>query len=108
MSKEDGTLLFTSGTIINKGVYQCLPKNEYGKAMSNLVNLTHAHISPYPPNMPISSYQGTAGEHLMIRCQPVASYPAPTITWSLVKSRDDKNPIAIAHDNRVNIDEHGK
>ena len=108
MSKEDGTLLFTQGSDLNKGVYQCFPRNQYGKAMSNLVNLTRATISTYPQNVLIKHREGNVGDHIMIPCQPLNSYPAPIITWSLVKSRDDKNSIGFALDNRVNIDEHGK
>ena len=108
MSKEDGTLLFTLMINLNKGVYQCFPKNEYGKAMSNLVNLTRATITPSPSYVGIEHYEGTVGYHIMIPYQPLMSYRAPTITWSLAKSRDDKNPTGIALDNRVNIDEDGK
>ena len=108
MSKEDGTLIFTQASDINKGVYQCFPKNEYGKAMSNLVTLTRSTISVYPANMPVTHYRNDAGKHMKILCQPLASYPAPTINWVLLQSKTDKNPTAITFDNRVNIDENGK
>lgn len=107
MSKEDGSLRVTDAASINKGEYQCFAKNEYGTAMSNFSEITRAFIASYPANIPVRAYLTTAGKHLTIQCQALKSVPTPTITWLLAVSEDDKNPVALQLDKRINIDEQG-
>ena len=56
----------------------------------------------------IKDYEGSEGDHLVLECKSLNSYPTPTITWVMTSSITDTESTPVMEDDRVFLDHLGE
>ncbi|OWF36510.1 Neuroglian [Mizuhopecten yessoensis] len=100
--------LANSGTIVinrpedkDEGIFQCFAQNEFGRSMTNHVNLREGKLDEFPTG--VNEYhRPQLGTALTLECIPPTSYPKAQVEWVL-KGSSGRNE-AINYNNRVTMD----
>lgn len=100
--------LANSGTIVinrpedkDEGIFQCFAENEFGRSMTNHVNLREGKLDEFPTgNNEI--HRPELGTSLTLECIPPTSYPKAQVEWVLKGSSGRNDPIN--YNNRVTMD----
>ncbi len=77
--------------------------------MSGVYNvcLTISVLSPFVTEA-VQEYTAREGEPVRILCQAVKSVPRPKFSWSLANDEIDLNPVPLALNKRITVDDDGE
>lgn len=102
-----GNLTFDPVRDNDEGRYQCIAKNQYGTAISDVTQLREAFLEPNPGSVNVSM-EVREGNPLVIRTNSsVQGFPKPKYYWDVVDSRGytiSEVPIS----DRIQIDDDGR
>ena len=92
-------------TRFHEGFYQCIARNQYGTAVSNMSHLQRAQLSESDKYK--NTLYAVEGQPFKFNVILPKCFPAPTFTWEVGKEVDD-NPRSVVLGQRLQISQHGK
>ncbi|CAH8462402.1 unnamed protein product [Heterobilharzia americana] len=82
---DHGTLVIARPGTDDDGMYQCIAKNQFGTALSVIVNVKRAELGDFELTKEKKVYV-SLGQSVRLPCQVPVGYPQPVVTWQTEKN----------------------
>ncbi|CAH8446819.1 unnamed protein product [Schistosoma bovis] len=82
---DHGTLVIARPGTDDDGMYQCIAKNQFGTALSIIVNVKRAELGDFELTKE-QKVRASLGQSVRLACQVPVGYPPPVVTWQTEKN----------------------